>query len=398
MQGVINIFGDIGEDVTLVDVIQQVKKQPNAESFIVNIDSPGGYLEEGFAIYDYLKSLNNVHTKGRGVVASSATIIFMAGQKRSIYSGTQFMIHFPFIAKLENARSEDLDFYSKVIKEDESRLTKFYSKETNIEEKSISSMLRSETFLNEDQLFDLGFTTEKETAKIAAKLIYKEMNKDTKKEAKGLVEKMKSLYKEAEKMLGGKTSNKILFASDEREVEFPDVAEDAEIQVGDTVMIEGTKPEDGSIILKDGRTIVIVDGKVDAIEMEEEEEEMPENTLATLEGKSVTFPDLEEDGEIVGQAVLVDGEKPNDGTITLNDGRVVTVVDGKVEDSRTIDKLLEELEEQKTINKKMTSTLKEVEKFQSKLIEEKPEERKPRRKVETPEKLWSSAIQNMRKN
>lgn len=394
MQGVINIFGDIGEDVTLVDVIQQVKKQPNAESFIVNIDSPGGYLEEGFAIYDYLKSLNNVHTKGRGVVASSATIIFMAGQKRSIYNGTQFMIHFPFIAKLENAGSEDLDRVSKMIKEDELKLTKFYSRETNIEEKSISSMLRSETFLNEDQLFDLGFTTEKETAKIAAKLIYKEMNKDTKKEGKSLLDKIKALLGEE------KSSNKILFASDEREVEFPDVAEDAEIQVGDTVMIDGTKPEDGSIILKDGRTIVIVDGKVDAIEMEKEGEgegEGMENTLATLEGKSVTFPDLEEDGEIVGQAVLVDGEKPNDGTITLNDGRVVTVVDGKVEDSRTIDKLLEELEEQKTINKKMTSTLKEVEKFQSKLIDEQPEVRR-KKKVVTPEATWSAAINQMRKN
>lgn len=391
MQGVINIFGDIGVDAALVDVIRQVKKQPEAESFIVNIDSPGGYLDEGFAIYDYLKSLKvPIHTKGRGVVASSATLPFLAGDTRSIYSGTQFMIHFPFISKLENAGSDDLDRISSLVKEDEKRLSKFYAEKTSIEENAIKSMLKNETFLTEDELFDLGFTTEKQSAKIAAKLIIdKNMTEKDKKQGKGLLDKIKALFEEH------KISNKILFAADEREVEFPDVAEDAQIAVGDTVLVDGSKPADGSITLKDGRTIAIVDGKIDSIE-DEENEEVENKVLTTSTGESIEFPDVEDGTEIaVGDAVLVGGEAPQDGVITLSDGRVLTVEAGKITAITNVEEILEEVQNLKLINKKMTTTLKEVEKFQSKLLNEKPNERK---RVETPDLSWSKAINQIRKN
>jgi ATP-dependent protease ClpP protease subunit len=42
----IYITGEIGVDVTLLDVIKQVK-QSTAESFLVKIDSVGGYVDCG---------------------------------------------------------------------------------------------------------------------------------------------------------------------------------------------------------------------------------------------------------------------------------------------------------------------------------------------------------------
>src|SRR5690554_1118295 len=101
MTGKIYINGLIGSDerekgVELVDVIAQVRKQPNASSFNVYINSEGGSLNIGFDIYNYLKSLGlPITTIGTGMVASIATVIFMAGQKRVVTPGTRFMIHFP---------------------------------------------------------------------------------------------------------------------------------------------------------------------------------------------------------------------------------------------------------------------------------------------------------------
>src|SRR5690606_35130056 len=130
----------------LVDVIRQRKNQPEATGFDVNIDSMGGYEDDGFNIYDYLTGLNlPIHTKGRGVVASIATVVFMAGDKRTRYDDTKFMIHMPYVPKLENAGSEDLDRVSNHIKEVEKKLIKFYSEKTSIEENAIKSMLKSET-------------------------------------------------------------------------------------------------------------------------------------------------------------------------------------------------------------------------------------------------------------
>src|SRR5690625_7760617 len=101
MKGVINIFGDIGDDVTLIDVVQQVEKQKDATSFTVNINSNGGYVSEGFAIYDYLSTLEqSITMNGQGVVASIASILFLAGDKRRDQRGTVFMIHLPAV-KLE---------------------------------------------------------------------------------------------------------------------------------------------------------------------------------------------------------------------------------------------------------------------------------------------------------
>jgi ATP-dependent protease ClpP protease subunit len=50
-------YGEIGVDVTLLDVIKQVKQQSAAESFLVKIDSVGGYVIV-VMIYNYLKNLD----------------------------------------------------------------------------------------------------------------------------------------------------------------------------------------------------------------------------------------------------------------------------------------------------------------------------------------------------
>src|SRR5690625_5103242 len=74
----LNEKGEVEEKgVELLDVILQVKNQPKAESFTVYINSPGGYVDVGFEIHDYLKSLGKpIKTVGQGMVASIATVIF----------------------------------------------------------------------------------------------------------------------------------------------------------------------------------------------------------------------------------------------------------------------------------------------------------------------------------
>src|SRR5690554_4952044 len=325
MQGVINIFGDIGVDVTLVDVIQQRKRQPDADSFIVNIDSLGGYVEEGFDIHDYLRGLQiPIHTKGRGVVASIATVIFLAGDTRSVYAGTEFMIHFPYVTSLENANSELLDEVSGELKKTQTRLGDFYSKKTNIEKETIAKMLKNETVLDSDQLFDLGFTTIKESVQIAAKLILTkedEMNKIDEKVGKSLLAKIKALLSTDE------IKNKILYAADERELDFPSVDEDGKIQVGDSVTVDGQSPKDGDILLKDGRTITVVGGKIEAI-TEAVTEEVVNKMLTSVDGVEVYFPNVADEDTIkVGDAVLIDGAAAPDGEITLSNGMIITVVE-----------------------------------------------------------------------
>ena len=66
----------------------------NAKNIDVIISSPGGSVSAGLKIYQELREHPaNIHTIARGSVASMGTVIMMAGDKRSIREGTEWMVH-----------------------------------------------------------------------------------------------------------------------------------------------------------------------------------------------------------------------------------------------------------------------------------------------------------------
>lgn len=281
MEGIININGIIGRNVQLVDVITQVRKQKDATSFVVNIDSEGGDVDAGFDIFNYLKSLGlPIKTVGRGVVASIATVIFMAGGRREVAQGTIFMIHYPMITKLEYATSEELDMYSKELKKLEVKVKNFYSKNTGLEESTISTMLKNETFMTEEQLYDLGFTTSKEPVKIAAVLtLNNKKMANNEKEVGGKILNLVTNFLKGEKT---EFSAKILFDAEQNEVNFPDLEENEEATVGANATING-EPADGEVVMADGRTFVFRNGELMEIRTDEDGDKDLEARVTALE-------------------------------------------------------------------------------------------------------------------
>ena len=284
MVGKIFISGLIGnyeneKGVELVDVISQVRKQPDATSFNVYINSEGGLVDVGFDIYNYLKSLGlPITTIGNGLVASIATVIFMAGQKRLVTPNTQFMIHFP-MAGISNATAEEMEMYSKELKSVENKIVDFYSKETSLQKEAITPLLRNETFLTESQLYNLGFVTQETPLKIAARaIINNQKSKKMAKKQNGVLDKIRALL--------GKDPivNKIVFAADDREINFPDLGEEDEVVVGATATIDGATAE-GEITAADGRIFVFEAGVLTEIKeptTNEINEEIPADLVEVL--------------------------------------------------------------------------------------------------------------------
>jgi ATP-dependent protease ClpP protease subunit len=115
MIGTIYITG-IGVDVTLLDVIKQVKQQSAAESFLVKIDSV--YVDCGNDIYNYLKNLDVPVTTYTTKAYSIASVIFMAGETRVIPEGAidALMIHLPWMEAAGN-HSELTDYLKELKKQ-----------------------------------------------------------------------------------------------------------------------------------------------------------------------------------------------------------------------------------------------------------------------------------------
>ena len=115
---------------------------------------------------------------------------------------------------------------------------------------------------------------------------------------------------------------------------------DDDLKAGDSVYIEDaegnrTPAEDGDYKTEDNKTIVVVDGKVSEIkDPEAEVEPVSEEMGKVATDKGDLLYDGEEDLK-EGDSVFVEKDGENvpaeDGDYTTEDGKVIKVVDGKVE-------------------------------------------------------------------
>lgn len=269
--GKIYINGSIGANegevgVNLIDVIKQVQGQPFAQHFDVYINSEGGYVDVGFDIYDYLKSLKvPITTHGIGMVASIATVIFMAGDERKLQAGCKFMIHLP--SGEVSGTADEIGAYNEMLKATEDRIIKFYNQTTGLSTEAIKPLLRQETWLDSSDAFDLKFATE-QTIEFSAVAKYEKLNtkienKMTKEDKSWIEEQFKSftaLFK------GSKPKNIMLLDSTGVEIEFPTVEDGALPQVGDEAKVGG-EPADGTFIMPqmDNATVICVAGAISEI-------------------------------------------------------------------------------------------------------------------------------------
>jgi len=276
MTGNIYISGQIGTfdgitGIELIDVVSQVKKQPKATAYNVHINSEGGLVDVGFDIYQYLKSLKKpITTIGSGIVASIATVIFMAGDKRQVRENTPFMIHLPWGGSMGTA--DELEQFADQLRAIEKKMVGFYKKALNVQEQAIMPLLKNETWLTGRQLAALGFTTSRQV-KAAAKAFINPnstmrgtFTDNDRHWMEGLFTKVLAKFKSAH------IFNKVVQDATGAELDFTDLPDDAVIEVGATATVDGS-PAEGEYLLPDGYTYVFEAGELtEIIEPEEDTE------------------------------------------------------------------------------------------------------------------------------
>lgn len=293
MIGNIYISGQIGtfegvQGVELVDIIGQVKKQPEATEFHVHINSEGGLVDVGFDIFNYLRSLGlPITTIGSGIVASIATVIFMAGKMRLVRENTPFMIHLPWGGSMGTA--DELEQFADELRAIENKLVDFYKKELNLEKEAILPLLKNETWLTPEQLTTLGFTNS-QPVKAAAKTYFKResnmngtFSEKDRHWMEGLFTKVLAKFKSTGAL------NKVVQDANGVSIDFTELADDATPEKGQKATIDG-KPAEGEYVMPSGETYVFTAGELTEIKPAEEPAENPEldaanARIAELEGE-----------------------------------------------------------------------------------------------------------------
>lgn len=137
----------------------QLEAIPDTDSIELHINSNGGSVKEGVAIYNQLKQKPCKKTGYvDGVAYSIAFVILQACDERIMGVGTSALIHEMWIEACGNAKelrkmADDLD----VLMESN---RKIFLERSNLEEQQLIEMMEAETFLTPDQCLEYGLIDE----------------------------------------------------------------------------------------------------------------------------------------------------------------------------------------------------------------------------------------------
>jgi ATP-dependent Clp protease protease subunit len=143
----ISIYDQIGADGVSSKLVSSILRNLGGKDVTVAINSPGGDVFDGIAIYNLLSNYEGkVTVKIVGLAASAASIIAMAGDEIQIAKSGFLMIHnvWSFVAGDKNAMKEAATLFAQL---DES-LSSIYADRTGISQNSISSMMDAETWIS----------------------------------------------------------------------------------------------------------------------------------------------------------------------------------------------------------------------------------------------------------
>ena len=161
-------FGEFDSSIRAIDVMASLTELSASKEISVRINSPGGSVIEGLAIYNLLKACGKPVTVHIDAMAASiASIIAMAGDTIVMAEGASIMIHDPWGVAI--GRSEELRKNADEIDRLKAILVDIYAKRTGCDPDEITAMMSVETYMSADECIERGFATHAaEPMKIAA--------------------------------------------------------------------------------------------------------------------------------------------------------------------------------------------------------------------------------------
>lgn len=176
--GEVFIYGEIsdskfwGDEVTPTDIKDELAKLKKANEINIYVNSPGGNVFAGVAIYNEIKRLNKpVTSYVDGIAASIASLIILAADRVVMPQNSMLMIHNVWTIAMGDAQAFR-DLADRLDKITDSTILEAYQAKTGIDKAELKKMLDDETWLSAAEAVDLGFADEvQEDQKLAACLV-----------------------------------------------------------------------------------------------------------------------------------------------------------------------------------------------------------------------------------
>ncbi len=154
------IYDEIGMwGITAKRFAEDLKDLGNIKNLNVRINSPGGSVTDGNAIYNIIRNHEAYVTVDiDGIALSMGSVIAMAGDHINMADNALFMIHNPWGGAMGDA--DEMRKTADVMDKMKKTLLSSYTKKTGLSEAVISDMMDDETWLDAAEALEQGFIDE----------------------------------------------------------------------------------------------------------------------------------------------------------------------------------------------------------------------------------------------
>ena len=155
----ITISGVIGWDVSPADIRRQLAEANGSEPLDVQINSPGGFVTDGFEIFNLIKNYAGPKTSHlMGLAASMGSYIALAGDRVVAEANAVYGIH--NVLGPASGNHHDLRKTANIYEGLSALLAQAYVKKTGKSMVEVRKMMDDETFLFGSEAKDAGFVDE----------------------------------------------------------------------------------------------------------------------------------------------------------------------------------------------------------------------------------------------
>lgn len=159
---VITLSGSVGKPYWFEDEEDYINEKhvkslinDTDKDIVIKLNSPGGDVFEGIAVYNYLKGIeNHVAIEVTALAASAASIIAMAGDELVMCTGSQLMVHEASTITWGNKA----DHYKTInaLETIDNSLVSVYEDKTGIDREVITDWLNGETWFTAEEAVEQG--------------------------------------------------------------------------------------------------------------------------------------------------------------------------------------------------------------------------------------------------
>lgn len=252
------------------------------------LNSLGGDCDEGFAIYDKLRSTGKeIKAVIQGHCGSMASVILLAASDRKAFPHATLHIHRPYLSfYADHFGLGDADSAKAQLEDLNTKILDIYEERTGTDRATLEAIMDEDRDMKPEEAKELGFINEI-MLPASASAYYNQFSNNKTPNAMTKKSKIATAFLALGKALGLSNENieakdYVLTTEDGTEITI-DIAEGEEPKVGDPAS------PDGTFTLNDGRVITIEGGVITEIKSAEEEPEEGE----TKEELKAKIADLE---------------------------------------------------------------------------------------------------------